>query len=248
MRIVVAGGLGHVGSRLTGRLQDQGHVVVVCSRRRGTDVVTGEGLGAATAGAEVVVDVLDTAETEAAAAVDFFRGTTLRLLAAGLSSGVRHHVVLSVVGADRAAGNGYFAGKVSQEEAVRDGGLPFTIVRATQFHDFVPTVADWLTVDGVVQVPRATLLQPVDVDDVVDVLVEVATAAPLGGTTDVAGPDRFGLEDLVRASLAARADSRPVVGVDGLALGTDDPTSLVPLGEHRTGWRRFPGAGRIPAR
>jgi len=242
MRMLVAGGTGHVGSRLTARLRELGHDVVVGSRRDGFDPVTGAGVGDAVRGADVVVDVLNSPEMAAAAATAFFRGTTERLLAAELSTGVRHHVLLSVVGADRALANGYYVGKVAQEDAVREGEVPFTIVRATQFHDFVPTIADWLTVDGTVRAP-GTLLQPVAVEDVVDLLAEVAQGAPLQDTVDLAGPDRYRLDDLLRATLADRSDPREVVTVDGAALGAESADALVPLGAHRRGGRRYPVAG-----
>lgn len=239
MRFLIIGGSGQVGSRLTSRLRELGHEVAVGSRDTGVDAVTGEGLGDAMIGADVVVDVLNTGEMDAAAATAFFRGTTERLLAAEHSTGVRHHVLLSIVGADRARANGYYVGKVAQEEAVRDGDIPFTIVRATQFHHFVPTIADWLTVDGTVRAGEL-LLQPVDVDDVVDLLAEVALGAPMGDTVDLAGPERFRLDDLLRATLAAASDERIVRSVEGSVLGADAADSLVPLGSHRTGTRRYP--------
>lgn len=239
MKILVAGGNGHVGSRLTARLNDLGHQVVVASRATGVDAVTGEGLGDAMTGVDVVVDVLNTMEMDAAAATAFFRGTTERLLAAEHTTGVRHHVLLSVVGADRALENGYYAGKVAQEDAVRDGGIPYTIVRATQFHDFVPTIADWLSAGGVVNAP-SMLVQPVDVDDVVDLLADVAQGSPVDDTVDLAGPDRYRLDELLRATLAAQGDSRSVVTATGTALGADAPDSLVPIGAHRSGDRPYP--------
>jgi uncharacterized protein YbjT (DUF2867 family) len=245
MRIFIAGGRGHVGGRLAERLHRDGHEVVVGTRSSGIDVVTGAGLGEALDGVDSVVDVLNAPVREAEAAIEFFRGTTLRLLAAELTTGVRHHVLLSVVGADRAAGNGYYAGKVAQEDALREEEVPFTVVRATQFHDFVPTIADRLTVEGVVGAPR-TLLQPVAVEDVVDLLAEIATGPALGEVVDIAGPDRFHLDDLVRVALAQRGDSRRVLTTEGEALGADDALSLVPLGAHRTGPRRYPDADRVP--
>jgi uncharacterized protein YbjT (DUF2867 family) len=239
MRIFIAGGDGYVGSRLRVRLHSLGHEVTAGSREHGFDAVTGAGVGDAVRGADSVVDVLNTTEMDAVAATAFFRGTTERLLAAELSTGTRHHVLLSVVGADRALSNGYYAGKVAQEDAVRGGEVPFTIVRATQFHGFVPTIATWLTTDGVVHAPR-TLLQPVDVDDVVDLLAEIATGQPLDDTVDIAGPRRHRLDDLLRATLAEEGDTRQVVTVEGTALGADSATSLVPLGACRIGHRPYP--------
>ncbi|WP_432564012.1 SDR family oxidoreductase [Kineococcus sp. SYSU DK003] len=235
MRIFVAGGRGQVGVPLADLLRSQGHEVVVGSRADGVDVLTGAGLGAALAGVEVVVDVLNTTETEAGAATAFFRGTTERLLAAEQSAGVRHHVLLSIVGADRALANGYYAGKVAGEDAVRGGDVPFSIVRATQFVEFVPTLADWLTVDGAVLAAR-TLLQPVPLADVVDLLARTATGRPSGTTTDLAGPQAVPLDELLRRALAD--DPREVRTVQGQSLGAESTDALVPLGEHLTGSRR----------
>lgn len=235
------GGNGHVGARLATRLRDLGHGVRVGSREHGVDALTGAGLEEAMDGVEVVVDVLNTAELDPAAATAFFAGTTERIVAAERTAGVRHHVLLSIVGVDRARANGYYVGKVAQEEAVRAAGVPFSIIRATQFHDFVPTIADWLTVDGAVQAP-GMLLQPVDVMDVVGVLAEVALGHPLGATVELAGPERYRLDELIRATLAARSDPREVVTVDGTALGADAADSLVPLGAHRSGALPYPVA------
>ncbi|PJJ73523.1 uncharacterized protein YbjT (DUF2867 family) [Diaminobutyricimonas aerilata] len=241
MKILIVGGNGHVGTRLAARLRDLGEDVIAGSRSTGVDAVTGEGLGAAMDGADVVVDVLNTMEMDVTAATAFFRGTTERILAAEHTTGVRHHVLLSVVGADRALANGYYAGKVAQEDALRYGDIPFTIVRATQFHDFVPTIADWLTVEGRVETPRM-LLQPVDVDDVVELLAMTARSAPLEDTVDLAGPDRFHLDVLLRETLSAASDQRDVVTVEGTALGADALDSLVPLGAHRVGTHPYPVA------
>jgi uncharacterized protein YbjT (DUF2867 family) len=239
MKILIIGGNGHVGARLTTRLRKLGHDVSVGARENGVDAVTGAGLGEAMTGSDVVVDVLNTGEMDAVAATAFFKGSTERILAAEQTTGVRHHVLLSIVGADRALGNGYYVGKVAQEDTLRDADVPYSVVRATQFHDFVPTIADWLTVDGSVRAP-GLLLQPVDVDDVVDLLAEVAAGAPLNDVVALAGPARYRLDDLLRATLAARSDPRDVVTVEGTALGADATDSLVPLGAHRTGARPYP--------
>ncbi|BDI21417.1 SDR family oxidoreductase [Herbiconiux sp. L3-i23] len=239
MRILIIGGAGHVGARLVARLRQSGHDVRVGSRDHGVDALTGAGLGDAMTGIDVVVDVLNTTEMEPAAATAFFKVSTERIIAAEQTAGVRHHVLLSIVGADRARGNGYYVGKVAQEDAVRAAEVSYSIVRATQFYDFVPTIADWLTVDGSVQAPRM-LLQPVDVDDVVDLLAEVATGAPLYDAVSLAGPSQYHLDVLLRAVLADRADGREVLTIDGIALGADADDSLVPLGAHRTGRRPFP--------
>ena len=239
MKILIVGGNGHVGTRLAARLRDLGHDVSSASRASGVDALTGEGLGEAMAHTDTVVDVLNTVEMDAAAATAFFRGTTERLLAAEHTTGVRHHVLLSVVGADRALANGYYTGKVAQEDAVRDGDIPFTIVRATQFHDFVPTIADWLTVADEVNAPRMKL-QPVDVDDVVELLADIAQGVPVNDTIDLAGPDVFQLDEILRSTLSQASDERRVITVEGTALGADGLDSLIPLGEHRNGTRRYP--------
>jgi uncharacterized protein YbjT (DUF2867 family) len=231
VRIFVAGGRGQVGVPLTELLRDRGHEVVVGSRRDGVDVLTGDGLGPALAGVDVVVDVLNSGDLDPEASTAFFRGTTQRLLAAEQSTGVRHHVLLSVVGADRALANGYFVGKVAGERAVVEGDVPFSIVRATQFTEFLPTVADQLTVDGEVRAPR-TLLQPVDLAGVVELLAATAVGVPTLTTTDVAGPQAVPLDDLLRAVLAD--DPRPVRTVPGQALGAEATDALVPLGAHLT--------------
>lgn len=239
MKLLVLGGGGHVGSLVVDLLREKGHQVVVGSRATGVDVVTGEGLGPVMDGVDTVIDVLNTNDMDAAAATAFFRGGTERVLAAEHTTDVRHHVLLSIVGADRARANGYYVGKVAQEDAVRESDIPFTIVRATQFHDFVPMIADWLTDHGQVEAP-GMLLQPVDVRDVVDLLVEVAQSTPLNDTVDLAGPEAFALDDLLRSTLRDRSDPRPVVTVDGTALGADSGDSLVPIGPHRTGARPYP--------
>lgn len=222
MKIFIAGGQGQVGVPLGTRLRAEGHDVVVGSRRQRVDVV---------------VDVLNTTDLDTEAATAFFRGSTERLFAAETGSGVRHHVLLSIVGADRALANGYHAGEVAQEVALRDGDVPFSIVRATQFYEFVPTIADWLTVEGVVHAAR-TLLQPLALADVVDLLARTALGGPTGSTTDLAGPRAFPLDDLLRSALAD--DPREVRTVDGQALGAEAVDALVPLGAHLTGEHPFP--------
>jgi len=228
MRIFVAGGRGQVGGPLTELLRSRGHEVLVGSRSAGVDVLTGAGLGEALRGVDVVVDVLNTSEMTAEAATAFFRGSTERLLAAEQTAGVRHHVLLSIVGADRALANGYYVGKVAQEAAVKDSDVPYSIVRATQFTEFVPFIADWLTVDGVVLAPR-TLLQPVDLSAVVELLASTAVGVPTLTTTDLAGPQAVPLDELLR-----RVVAREVRTVDGQALGAETVDALIPLGAHLT--------------
>ncbi|PRY10529.1 SDR family oxidoreductase [Kineococcus rhizosphaerae] len=241
MRIVIAGGTGQVGAPLAAALDEQGHEVVVTSRARGVDVLTGAGLGEALAGADAVVDVLNTGDL-GDGAVGFFRETTERLLDAERRAGVGHHVLLSVVGADRATGHGYTLGKVAQEAAVRRGRVPFSIVRATQFHEHLPALADQLTSGGVVHAPR-TLVEPVALQDVVDLLARTVTGAPSRTTVQIAGPQRFALDDLLRELLRARGDSREVRTVEGAVLA-DALDALVPHGPHLTGGRSWPASAR----
>lgn len=232
MKVFIAGGRGRVGSRLGGLLAGRGDVVVPGEPADGVDVLTGEGLDDALAGVEVIVNVLNTDRFDAEGARAFFTTSTRRLDEAGARAGVRRHVLLSIVGvgSGTASSNGYYVGKVAQEQALRAGVLPWSVVRATQFQSYVPVLADQHTVDGVVRAPRS-LVQPVDLDEVVALLAEVATAPEPVDVVEIAGPDRYPLDDLLRASLAASGDERPVVTV----ADEGDPEALVPHGPHRVG-------------
>ncbi|OON30569.1 MULTISPECIES: SDR family oxidoreductase [unclassified Micromonospora] len=243
MKIVVIGGTGLIGSRLVAALDREGHQAVAASPKTGVNTLTGEGLAGVLDGADVVVDVSNSPSFEDAPVLEFFRTSTGNLLAAEAGAGVRHHVVLSIVGVDRIPDSGYMRAKVAQEELVVASGIPYSIVRATQFVEFVRTIVD-AGGDGDVVRLAPVFIQPVAADDVVAALREVAVGAPVDGVVEVAGPERFRLDELGRSVLAASGDSREVVTDPGAtyfgaALGEH---SLVPLGPAET------GAAATPAR
>jgi uncharacterized protein YbjT (DUF2867 family) len=206
MRVAVIGGTGLVGRHTIRALRHAGHDTVVVARSTGTDVTTGAGLNTALDGVEAVIDVTNTAAQDVAAAREFFATSTGHLLAAEQRAGVTHHVVLSIVGVDRIDGNAHYAGKRRQEELALAGPIPATVVRATQFHEFAAMVVGW-TRDGDVATVPPLLVQPVAASDVGDVLAEVATRTPHGGTPEFAGPETQDLVDMARRTLAARGQS-----------------------------------------
>lgn len=236
MKIVVIGGSGLIGSRLVKLLGDAGHTALAASPRNGVNAVTGQGLSNALAGAEVVVDVANAPSWEPQAVLDFFRNSARNLGKAEVAAGVRHHVALSIVGCERTPENAYFVAKVAQEEAIEAAGVPYTIVRATQFMEFIGAIADYGTEGGTVRVGDG-LFQPIAADDVAAALAQVALAAPLNGTVDIAGPDRVPFAEIVSRYLKSVGDARPVV-TDRDALyygGRVEEQSLVPLGDARIG-------------
>jgi uncharacterized protein YbjT (DUF2867 family) len=199
MRLAVAGATGNIGSRVVEALRHDGHEVVAMSRATGTDLLTGQGLDDALTGVEAVIDVTNVTVTERSEAVRQFGTMTRTLLAAEHAAGVRHHVLLSIAGLHRVEGNAHYAGKRRQEELVQAGPVPWTIVPATQFHDFALMVTSWTEKDGVAPI-APLLLQPVAPDEVAAVLVEVATSEPRGRYVDVAGPEPQDLVDMARRS------------------------------------------------
>ena len=203
MRIAVAGASGNIGTLIVAALEQEGHDVVRISRSVGVDLVTGEGLEAVLNGVESVVDVTNVAAGDRAEAVAHFGAATRNLLAAERSAGVRHHVLLSIVGLDRIKGNAHYAGKREQESIVSAGPLPWTIVPATQFHDFAATVTGWTERDGVAMIPPL-LMQPIAPADVAGVLAEVVVGDPQGRYVDVAGPETQDLVDMARRTNQAR--------------------------------------------
>ncbi|HZY26614.1 MAG TPA: NAD(P)H-binding protein, partial [Jiangellaceae bacterium] len=197
MRIGVAGATGHIGALTVSALAGRGHDVVRISRSLGVDCLTGEGLDEALEGVEAVVDVTNIAATDRAGAVASFGGITRNLLDAEHRAGVRHHVLLSIVGVDRVEGNAHYAGKREQERLVADGPVQWTIVPATQFHDFAAMVTSWTERDGAARI-APLLVQPIAPSDVADILAEVAAGGPQGRYPDVAGPEPQDLVDMAR--------------------------------------------------
>ncbi|MBE8475627.1 SDR family oxidoreductase [Streptomyces justiciae] len=210
MKIVVIGGTGLIGSKVVERLTALGHTAVAAAPDTNVNTLTGEGVADALAGAQVVVDVTNSPSFEEQAVLDFFSTSTRNLLAAEEAAGVSHHVALSIVGIEGLPDNGYFRAKVAQEELIGKGSVPHTIVRATQFFEFVRGIAD-LAADGdVVRVPPV-LFQPMAAADVAQAVVDAALAEPVGGVIEVAGPDQFRFDELVREALHTWQDQRTVV-------------------------------------
>jgi uncharacterized protein YbjT (DUF2867 family) len=210
MKIVVIGGTGLIGKKLVYNLQQQGHEVVAASPSSGVNTLSGEGLAEALAGAEVVVDVANSPSFEDQAVLEFFETSGRNLLTAEKAAGVRHHVALSVVGTDRLLASGYFRAKMAQENLIKASSIPYTIVRATQFFEFVGGIAQSAAEGQTVRLPPA-LMQPVASDDVARALADVAIAKPLNETVELAGPEPIRMDELVRQYLSANQDTRQVV-------------------------------------
>jgi uncharacterized protein YbjT (DUF2867 family) len=236
MKIVVLGGSGLIGSRLVALLGEAGHEALAASPRSGVNAVTGEGLDHILAGVDVAVDVTNAPSWEPQAVLDFFRASARNVGRAEVAAGVRHHVALSIVGCDRTPENAYFVAKVAQEKLIEAAGVPYSIVRATQFMEFIGGIADFSTVDGTVRVGEG-LFQPIAADDVAGRLAEIALGAPLNGVVEIAGPDRAPFAEIVARYLKSMGDARPIV-TDREALyygGRVEEQSLVPLGDMRNG-------------
>src|ERR1700736_6193030 len=206
MKIVVIGGSGLIGSKLVSKLREHGHEAVAASPNSGVNSVTGEGLAEAMKGASVAVDVSNAPSWEDSAVLNFFETSTRNLLAYEAAAGVRHHVALSVVGSERMLESGYFRAKVAQENLIKASSIPYSIVRATQFFEFIKGIADLSTDGNTVHLPSA-LIQPMAADDVASAVARVAEGSPLNSTVEVGGPERFRLDELVRRGLAAWNDS-----------------------------------------
>jgi len=232
MNIVVIGGSGLIGSKLVERLGRAGHEASAASPESGVDTYTGDGLEQALEGAEVVVDVSNAPAWDDAAVLDFFQTTSRNLLAGEATAGVHHHVALSVVGTDRLPGSGYLRAKLAQEEAVRGSSVPYTILRATQFFEFIGRIADSSMNGDAVHLPPV-LVQPEAADDVAATLAEIAVAAPVNGTVELAGPERFRFDELIRRYFDAKNDSRLVeADMHARYFGAElDDNSLIPLGD-----------------
>lgn len=210
MKLVVIGGSGLIGGKLVSNLRGLGHDVVAASPRSGVNAVTGEGLAEAFAGASVVVDVANSPSFEDQAVLEFFEQSSRNLLAAEATAGVGHHVALSVVGADRLPDSGYMRAKFAQEKLIQAAGRPYSILRATQFFEFLDGIVGASTEGDTIRLSPA-LMQPVAADDVAAALTDVAVGAPVGGTLELAGPQALPLDELVRRYLSATGDPRRVI-------------------------------------
>ena len=240
MKIVIIGGTGLIGSKAAAILGRAGHEVVAAAPSTGVNTITGEGLPQAMAGTQVVVDLANSPSFEDRAVLEFFETSGRNLLAAEAEAGVRHHVCLSIVGTDRTPDNGYFRAKVAQEKLIETSGIPYTIVRSTQFLEFLGGIAASGAEGDKVRVPTG-LFQPIAADDVAAIVADVALAAPRSGIVEIAGPERAPFNETVARYLEAVGDPREVVGDPEARYfgGLVEERSLVPLGGARLGPTRF---------
>jgi uncharacterized protein YbjT (DUF2867 family) len=240
MKLVIIGGTGLIGSKLVTQLREHGHEAVPASPDTGVNTLTGEGLEGVLRGACVVIDVSNSPSFEESAVMEFFTRSTRNLLKYAAAAGVKHYVALSVVGSERILDSPYLRAKNAQEALIKAAGIPYSIVHATQFFEFVERIGDEATVGTTVRLPPV-LIQPMAADDVAKAVGNIAVGAPVNGTVEVAGPQQFRFDELIRQSLAARNDRREIV-LDpharyfGAELGE---RSLVPEGEARLGDIRF---------
>jgi uncharacterized protein YbjT (DUF2867 family) len=232
MKIVVIGGTGLIGSQVASDLREQGHEVIAAAPSTGVNTITGEGLGEALAGARVVIDVANAPDFSDRAVMAFFTTSGRNLVAAEKSAGVGHHIALSVVGADRLPDSGYLRAKLAQEELIEASGIPYTIVRATQFFEFLGAIAQ-SSGDGQTVRLSPAYLQPIAAEDVAAFVAKVATMAPANDTFELAGPERIGLDDLVRRYFAAKHDTRKVItDIHARYFGAElNDKSLTPSGD-----------------
>ena len=240
MKIVVIGGTGLIGSNLVPKLREHGHEAIAAAPNTGVNSITGEGLEAALKGASVVVDVSNSPSWEDAAVMKFFETSTRNLLAGEAEANVQHHLALSVVGSERMLESGYFRAKIAQEELIKASSIPYSIVRATQFFEFVKGIADLSTEGDKIHLPPV-LIQPMAADDVAGELARVAIGPPENGMVEVGGPEQFRLDELVRKGLAAWKDPREVVTYPharyyGIAVSE---RTLIPGNDARLGQTRF---------
>ncbi len=235
MKIVIIGGTGLIGSKTVERLRRQGHEVIAASPNTGVNTMTGEGLAAALVGCDVVIDLANSPSFEDKAVMDFFETSGHNLLQAEREAGVKHHIALSVVGTERLQESGYFRGKLAQERLIKASGIPYTIVHSTQFMEFLGGIAQSGTVGETVRLSPANV-QPIASDDVADAMAKVALAPPSNGTIEIAGPERFRLNELVSRYLKVSGDARKVEAdpearyfgarLDDRSLVSDDEPSL----------------------
>jgi uncharacterized protein YbjT (DUF2867 family)/nitrite reductase/ring-hydroxylating ferredoxin subunit len=240
MKIVVVGGSGLIGTKLVATLSRDGHDAVAASRRSGVDVVSGDGLTEVLKDASVVVDVTNAPSFEDAAVMKFFKTSTHNLLSAEAAAGVRHHVALSVVGTGRLLQSGYLRAKFAQEKLIKESSIPYSIVQATQFFEFLQKIADAATHGNAVRLPPV-LIQPIAADDITRAVGRIATGAPLNGTVEIGGPEPFYLDGLVQRVLGARSDSRQVIAdLHARYFGVElSERSLLPGDEAELGDTRF---------
>jgi uncharacterized protein YbjT (DUF2867 family) len=236
MKIVAIGGTGLIGSKTVAILRQRGHEVVAASPKTGVNTITGEGLKEAMAGTQVVIDLANSPSFEDRAVMEFFQTSGRNLLPAEAAAGVRHHVALSIVGTDRMPDNGYFRAKVAQEKLIETSGIPYTIIRSTQFLEFLGGIAD-SSADGNTVRLSPGLFRPIAADDVAAIVADVALAAPRNGIVEIAGPERAPLNEIVARYLKAVGDPRKVVRDPEARYwgGRVEECSLVPLGEARLG-------------
>jgi uncharacterized protein YbjT (DUF2867 family) len=237
-KVVVIGGTGLIGSKVVARLAEHGHEAIAASPKSGVNTLTGEGLAEVLSGAQVVVDVSNSPSSEEKAALDFFTTSTGNLLAAEKTAGTGHHVALSIVGTERLSESGYYRAKLTQEKLIKESGIAYSIVHATQFFEFVESIADRATDGNTVRLSHA-LIQPIAADAVASAVARTAVGEPINGTIEIAGPEQFALDELIRKGLSFRGDPREVVadaearysgalleertllpGADALILGT----------------------------
>src|SRR6266478_5529194 len=236
MKIVVIGGTGLIGSKVVANLKQKGHEVLAAAPKTGINTITGEGLKEAMAGTQGVIDLANSPSFEDKAVLEFFETSGRNLLAAEAAAGVRHHVALSIVGTDRTPDNGYFRAKVAQEKLIEASGIPYTIIRSTQFLEFLGGIAAESTDGNMVRLSPG-LFQPIAADDVAPIVTEVAVAAPRNGIVEIAGPERAPFSEIVARYLKAVGDPRQVVSDPEARYfgGRVEELSLVPLGEARLG-------------
>lgn len=232
MKFLVIGGTGRIGSKVVDRLRAAGHAVVIAAPSTGIDIISGEGLDAAMAGSQVVIDLANSPSFEDAAVLDFFETAGRNILGAEKRAGVQHHVALSVVGTDKLAASGYFRGKIAQEKLIRAAGVAYTIIQSTQFFEFLPGIIQ--SAGDVLRLPTA-LVQPISADDVADAVVHVALQPAVNAVVEIAGPERAAMDALAQRFLDRTHDPRRVVGdarapYFGAQLQAD---TLVPVG---TAW------------
>jgi uncharacterized protein YbjT (DUF2867 family) len=240
MKIVVIGGTGRIGSKVVNKLREHGHEAVAAAPNTGVNTITGEGLAQVLKGTSVVVDVSDSPSWEDAAVLKFFQTSTHNLLTNEAAAGVRHHVALSVVGTDRLSESGYFRGKIAQEKLIRESSIPHTIVHATQFFEFLKGLADF-SFDGKKVPLPPVLFQPMAADDVASGVARVAAGPPVNGIVEIAGPEQFRLDELVRRRLASLKDPREIIAdpnarYAGAKIGEK---TLLPGNNARLGETRF---------